>query len=104
VKAEEFRVAIDRESNPQKDAYVRQVHLNAVILVGHVTGSYGASQMALAQECVGAMFALDPDGARMLVKTWCDELHGGEKDLAAENEALRRFAAAEEVIRAGRKS
>lgn len=104
MKAEEYQVAIDRESDPQRDRIVRQAHFQAVCLAGHATGTYGSAQMAIAQECIGAMFALDADGARMLIKAWCDELHGAPKDLDAENEALRRFTAAEEVHRAGRRA
>lgn len=101
MKAKAYEVAIDREPDEQKNLRIRQVHMQAVILAGDVTGGYGAAQMALAQECIGAMFSLDPEGAKMLVSAWCAELHGADKDLAAENEALRRFSAAEKVIRAG---
>ncbi len=104
MKPKEFSVAIDRDSNPVKDAYIQQVHLQAVIQIGGVCGGYGVSQMALAQHCVGSMFALDNEAARMLLKAWCDELHGAPKDIAAENEAIRRMAAAEEIMRAGRRS
>lgn len=104
MKAEEYRVEINRGQDPHKDGIIRAAHFQAVLVVGQVTGSYGASQMCIAQECMGALFALDAERARTLVKAWCDEMHGQPKDLAAENEALRRFVAAEEVHRAGRKS
>lgn len=103
MKAEPYEIEIDREPGQQQEAYVRQVHRRAVIAVSAVTGGYGASQVTLAQECIGALFSLDREGAKMLVAAWSAELHGAKKDLATENEALRRFAAAEDVIRAGRK-
>lgn len=103
MKADVYEVSINREPDAEADNRIRQVHQQAVILMSDITGGYGAAQMALAQECIGAMFRLDREGAKMLVSAWNAELHGADKDLAAENEALRRFSAAEDVIRAGRK-